>query len=280
MKLFLSTAPIAFAVGIVSQAAFAQDARDTHFDGPYVSGAIGLASQGNDRGDTIVFDTDRDGSFDNRVDTADGANAFSPGFCSGSAGGAVPDAGCGPDNNRPEYALRAGYDKRMGENFVVGGLVEVSKTNARDFTTAYSTTPASYTTSRELDHAISLRARAGYTPGGGALFYATGGVSNAKIDHSFRTTNTANSFTEQNDGDRVWGWQAGGGAEVMVTDRVSLGLEYLYNRFRDSKYSVAVGPGSAAANNPFLLASGGTNLRPSDRNFDYHSLRATLSFQL
>ncbi|MBV1691569.1 outer membrane beta-barrel protein [Novosphingobium sp. G106] len=272
---FFATA--AAAVGLTIPA-LAQDARDTHFDGPYVSATIGMAAQGNDRGDTLVFDTDRNGTYGDTVKTAAGANAFSPGFCHGTAGGAAPGA-CGPDNNRLEYAGRIGYDKRMGGNFVVGGLVEVSKTNARDYTSGYSTTPASYQLGRKLDYALSARARAGYTPGGGALFYATGGVSNAKLDHSFVTTNTANSFTEVNDGKRVWGWQAGGGAEVMVTNNVSLGLEYLYNRYNDSKYSVAVGPGTAPASNPFLLASGGTNIRTSDKNFDYHSLRASLSFQ-
>jgi outer membrane immunogenic protein len=271
---FIATAAL---VGFANPAS-AQDARDTHFDGPYVSGTIGMAAQGNDRADTLVFDTNRDGTYGDTVTTAAGANAFSPGFCHGTTGGATPGT-CGQDDNHFEYSGRIGYDKRMGGNFVVGGLFEVSTNNSRDYTTGYSTTPASYTLGRKVDYALSLRARAGFTPGGGALFYATGGVSNAKLDHSFITTNTANSFTEVNDGKRVWGWQAGGGGEVMLTNNVSLGLEYLYNRYNDNKYSVAVGQGTAPATNPFLLASGGTNIRVSDKDFDYHSLRATLSFQ-
>lgn len=255
----------------------AQD-RDAHFDGPYVSGIVGLAAKNNDRGDALVFDTNRDGTFNDTVATAVGANAFSTGFCNGAAVGATAAGGCTHDRDRIEYGGRIGYDMRNGD-FVVGALFEVSRNNSRDFTTGFSTTPASYTIARRLDHALSLRARAGFTPGGGALFYATGGASYAKIDHDFRTTNTANSFAEINDGKRVWGWQAGGGGEIMLTDNVSLGLEYLYNRYRDRKYSVAVGPGTAPATNPFLLASGGTNLRSSDRNFDFHSLRATIGLQ-
>jgi outer membrane immunogenic protein len=271
-------APVIFLTAAVATPALAQSQRDTHFDGPYVSATIGMAAQGNDRADTLKFDTNRDGSYDDTVNTAAGANAFTS-FCHGSAGGPTIADGCGPDNNRPEYSGRIGYDKRLGGNFVVGGLFEVSKTNARDYTTGYSSTPASYTLGRKLDHALSLRARAGYTPGGGALFYATGGASYGKINHSFATTNTANSFAEVNDGKRVWGWQAGGGGEVMLTNRVSLGLEYLYNRYNDGKYHVAVGQGTAPATSPFLLASGGTNIRPSDTDFDFHSLRATLGFQ-
>ena len=64
-----------------------------------------------------------------------------------------------------------------------------------------------------------------------------------------------------------------------MTNKVSLGLEYLYNRYDDGKYNVVVGPGTAPPTNPFLLDSGSTRLKGSDKNFDYHSLRATVGFQ-
>lgn len=263
----------------ISAPAMAQDARDTHFDGPYISGTIGLAAQGNDnRSDRIVFDKDGDGSFDDTITTAAGANAFSPGFCGGVSQGSTPAAGCSRDQDKLEYSGRVGFDKRYG-NLVGGLLVEASRSQSTDGASGFSTTPAGYAFTRELDYAVSLRARAGYTPNGGALFYVTGGGSYAKIDHSFSTTNTANSFAEQRDGKMVWGWQAGGGGEIMVTDNISLGLEYLYNRYKDNKYSVAVTRGTAPATNPFILTSAQTNIRPSGTNFDYHSLRASLSFQ-
>jgi outer membrane immunogenic protein len=277
MHLFRA-APFVAAVIAASPAA-AQSDRDSHFDGPYVSATFGMAAQNNDHGDTLVFDTNRDGRYGDQVTTSTGANAFGPGFCHGTAGGATPSDGCGPDNNRPEWSARLGYDRRMGHNFVVGGLFEVSKSYARDYTSGYSTTPASYQLGRKMDYALSLRARAGFTPGGGALFYATGGASYGKIKHSFRTTNTANSFADVDNDKHVWGWQLGGGGEIMVTKQVSLGLEYLYNRYRDNKYHVAVGPGTAPATNPFLLGGGGTNIRPSDTDFAFHSLRATVGFR-
>jgi outer membrane immunogenic protein len=279
MQIYRTSNIVAFAAAaLIATPALAQSERDTHFDGPYVSATIGMAAQGNDRADTLVFDTNGDGNYGDVVSTAAGTPAFVA-FCHGQAAGATPAAGCGSDKDRVEYSGRIGYDKRMGGNFVLGGLLELSKNNARDYTTGYSSTPASYTFSRKLDHALSLRARAGYTPGGGALFYATGGVSYAKIDHDFATTNTANAFTETDNGKRVWGWQAGGGGEIMLTNNVSLGLEYLYNRYRDNKYTVTATQGTAPATNPFSLASSGTNIRPSDRDFDFHSLRATLGFQ-
>jgi len=285
MTIYRTATAVALAIA-ASSPALAQDttpdgfARDTHFDGFYVSGFAGWGVQGNDGGDSILFDTNGDGAFDNTVNTVAGANAFSPGFCNGEALSAVPSGGCARDKDSMEYGGRVGFDSRMGGgNFVVGGLVEVSKSGSKDGTSAYSITPANYGIVRKLDYAVSARARAGYTPGGGALFYVTGGGSYAKIDHRFFTTNGVNAFDEDRDGKMVWGWQAGGGGEVMLTNQISLGLEYLYNRYRDNKYTVGVTQGTAGATNPFIQASPQTDLRLSDKNFDFHSLRATVSYQ-
>lgn len=256
--------------------AMAQD-RDTHFDGPYVSVSIGQAAATNRDGvDPVVFDTNRDGTYGDQVTTTTGFNAFSPGFCPGVASGNA-QGNCAGDKNGVEYAARLGYDMRMGD-IVIGGLIEGAKPEAMDAASAFSTTPAGYHLAREIDWSASARARLGYTPGGGALFYATGGGSYAKVNHTFSTTNTANSFTSTSDGDMIWGWQAGGGAEIMVAKNFSVGLEYLYNRYDDDKYFVAIGPGTASATNPFLLNGGGTNMR-QDTRFEFHSVRATLNLR-
>lgn len=275
---------IAFAAAVSATPAWAQDStsaaatRDSHFDGPYIQGFGGYSAQSKDSQERLKFDTNGDGSYDNTVRTTTGANAFSPGFCTGRATTATPAAGCRGDRDGAEYGARIGYDRRMGD-WVVGGLIEGSKSNAKDAVSGYSTTPASYSIQREIDYSITARARAGYTPGGGALFYVTGGGGIAKIDHDFYTTNTANAFDPQRNGKMVWGWQAGGGTEIMVTSKVSLGLEYLYNRYYDNKYNVLVTQGSAASTNPFIQDSASTRIKSSDKNFDYHSLRATVGFR-
>lgn len=274
--LLLSTGLVLGLAGLAAPA-LAQD-RASHFDGPYVQVFGGYDVQGGDKTDRLRFDTDGDGEYDDTVTTLAGANAFSPGSCSGLANGATPGAGCRGDRDGASYGARIGYDSRMG-NFVIGGLIEGSKGGAKDRVAAFSTTPASYSIQREQDWAASARLRAGYTPGGGALFYVTGGGSYAKIDHDFSTTNTANAFDPQRNKKGVWGWQAGGGTEIMLSDSMSLGLEYLYNRYTDNKYNVLVSQGTAPATNPFLLDSGSTRIKGSDRNFDYHSLRATVGFQ-
>lgn len=270
--------PMTAACALCAAPAFAQEARDTHFDGPYIGVGFGYTMQ-NNRPEALGFDRDGDRQYDDTVTTAAGADAFSPGFCHGFALGATPDAGCNPDRNRKDVSVRLGLDGRMGRNFVAGLLVEGSKNNAREATSGFSTTPAAYRLSRGIDYQIAARGRLGFTPGGGALFYATGGVSWSKMRHDFATTNTANTFTERGEGRMAWGWQGGGGAEVMLTDHVSLGLEYLFNRIRDKNYRVEVGQGTAPATNPFILGGGGTSIRQAERDFDYHLVKGTLNFQ-
>lgn len=282
MKMTKVSPALVLALAVVSTPAFAQsegEGKATHFDGPYVSGVVGLGLQNNDGGDHLVFDTDGDGKYDNAVNTAAGDSAFA-GFCNGGSRGATAADGCRNDRDKIEYGARLGYDKRLnGGNFVVGGLVEASRSNSTDSTSGFTAAGDAYRLQRGVDYAVSLRARAGYTPGGGALFYVTGGGGLARLDHKFATTNELNSFAEARDKKTVWGWQAGGGTEVMVTDNISVGLEYLYNRYKDNKYRVDVGPGTATADNAFLLTSGATSIRPSDKNFDYHSVRATVGLQ-
>ena len=274
VKYSLATATMFAAMGAVP--AQAQEIEDKEFDGVYIGGSFGLGAQTNDVNESIVFDTDGNGAFDNVVRTVSGANAFSPGFCNGAAKGNVRNAGCENDKDDLDYYVRAGADKQYG-NLVVGFMVDAGRSDSTDSVTGFSTTPASYTFTRQLDYAIGARGRIGYTPGG-VLFYATSGISYAKIDNSFSTTNGVNSFTD-NGKTESFGWTGGVGAEAKITDNVTMGLEYLFTSYNDDDYVVDVGPGTAGATNPFLLASGGTAMKRSDPDFDLHSIRLTAAFR-
>lgn len=268
----------ASAVSLLAVPALAQDNRDPSqdFNGPYISIGGGASLQGSDRGETLVFDTNRDGTYGDPVNTVGGTDAFAPGFCNGAATG-TENLGCRNDKDGPEFFGRLGYDKRMG-NFVLGAVIEGGHSVARDSVSGFSTTPASYTMSREADYQANARLRAGYTPGGGALFYVTGGGAYARLDNKFTTSNTVNSFAD-NGKSNAWGYAVGGGTELMVTNRIGLGLEYLYTDVKDKDYVVNVGPGTAPATNPFLLNGGGTDIRRSDPHFRTHSVRGTLSYR-
>ncbi|MFC3785808.1 outer membrane immunogenic protein [Sphingopyxis italica] len=267
------------AASLFAVPAIAQDNRDASqdFDGPYISIGGGASLQGSDRGESLIFDTDQDGTYGDQVTTVGDTDAFGPGFCNGAATGTA-NVGCRNDKDGPEFFGRLGYDKRMG-NFVLGAVIEGGHSVARDSVSGFSTTPASYTISREADYQANARLRAGYTPGGGALFYVTGGGAYARLDNKFTTTNAANSF-DDNGKTNAWGYTVGGGAEVMVTNNIGLGLEYLYTDVKDKDYVVNVGAGTAdPATNPFLLNGGGTDIRRSDPNFQTHSVRGTLSYR-
>lgn len=271
-SLMLATASLS----LFAAPAFAQS-EDEEWEGPYIGGSIGLAAQNNDRDEGVVFDTNLDGTFGDTVNTSLGANAFSPGFCGGAANGTTPIQGCRGDKDGLEYNIRAGYDVQQG-NIVYGFLLEGGKNEARDSVTAFSTTPANYVFTRELDYSLGARGRVGYAARG-ALFYATGGVAYGKIDNSFSTSNGTNSFSD-NGGTKSWGYSYGGGAEVKIAKNFSIGLEYLYTNYVDDDYVVSVGPGTAPATNPFLIANPtGTNMRRADSDFDMHNIRFTAAFR-
>jgi outer membrane immunogenic protein len=277
------------AIAMLATPAFAQDESRSSYDGVYVAGSLGAAIQRNDRDDIVVFDVNPNGTFGDTVTTSTGANAFGPataptasgGFCSGGAITTRLDGGCSGDEDDLEYAVKVGVDGQLGTNFVVGVLVEGSMTNAKDYTTAFSTTPANYFFSRGLDYAVSARGRFGFTPDGSGLFYVTGGPSYAKLDHGFTTSNVVNSF-EQRGGNKVWGYQAGGGAEYTLAQGLGIGIEYLYSKYDDEDYYVAIGSLGAAtpANNPFIRqGAAGTFFRPSEQDFAFHSIRVNAIYK-
>ena len=85
-------------IGAASLATFATPAfaqsEDKQWEGAYIGGSFGLGSQNNDRNESVVFDTNRDGAFDNSVNKILGVNAFAPGFCGGASTGTAPTDGC------------------------------------------------------------------------------------------------------------------------------------------------------------------------------------------
>ncbi len=264
----------ATAATVLAVPAMAQDNHDPaqDFNGPYVSIGGGGTLQGSDRGETLVFDTNQDGSFGDPVLDAAGGDVFAPGFCNGAAT-STANIGCRNDKDGPEYFGRIGYDRRMG-NFVLGAVIEGGRSEARDSVSGFSDAGDSYMMSREADWQAGARLRAGYTPGGGALFYVTGGGAYARLDNKFATTNSVNSFADSGK-TNGWGYSAGGGVEVMAARNLSVGLEYLYTDLKDDDYTVSVGQGSAPAPDPLT----GVDIQRSDPHFRTHSVRGTISYR-
>jgi outer membrane immunogenic protein len=242
--------------------------------GGYVGGHVGYGFQPKDKDETIVFDKDLNGVFNDTVTTTTGANAFSPGFCGGRAQTGLAASGCDKDDDGFEMGVRLGYDVQMG-NVVLGAVGEVTKANVADGASAFSTTPASYTFRRDLDWLMAARVRAGYAMGS-YLPYVTGGIAHAEIDRTFTSTNTANTFVPRYSQESV-GFQLGGGLERRVGP-MSVGVEYLYTRLDDNDYTVRV-QGPVAATNPFILTNlAGTDMRRDDK-FSFHAVRVTAAYR-
>jgi outer membrane immunogenic protein len=272
---FVASAAAMFA----ASPALAQDERG--WTGFYVGGQAGYGFQPGDGNETIQFDTALDGSFGDNVNTSVGANAFSPGFCGGSANGPTPGEGCRGDRDGIEYGAHAGFDYETGGGIVVGIVGDYSRSRQRDSVSAFSTTPARYTMTRRLRDAFSLRARAGVSMGstGSTLVYGTGGVVRGSIRNSFTTSNAANSFTG-NGNEKGWGYTFGGGVEQRLGANFSVGLQYLYRSIDAGDYVVRAGPGTAGLTNPFRIVNpNGTDFRRSDDDFTSHGVNLTASFR-
>jgi len=269
----------AAAAALVMAAAMASPTLAQDWSGGYV-GVYGGASMADDDGDeTLLFDRDLDGAFDDTVTTALGADAFSPGFCDGRAQSNAAAGGCSSDNKGVQGGVRAGYDWQFG-SFVVGGVADVSAFDLKDSATGFSTTPAAYQFTRELDHLAAARARVGYAYGP-ALIYATGGYAVGKVKNRFYTTNAANSFTASTDDDKADGWQAGGGLEYRLAPNLSITGEYLYTSLDAGDYVIRVGQGAAPATNPFVLAPNttGTDMIRSSTSFDVHAVQIGMNYR-
>lgn len=249
----------------------------TDWSGFYIGGSVGYATPNESDDESVLFDTNLDGRFNDTVRTTAGADAFSPGFCDGAAVGRTPAEGCRDTVDNVSYALRAGYDWQFG-GWVVGALGEFSQANIGTDVTAFSTTPASYTFNRDVNTVIAVRGRLGYA-WDRFLAYGAAGYAQGDIDHSFSTTNGANSFTPTGD-DEASGYQVGGGLEWAFTDNWSFGLEYLYTSLEDDDYTVRVGRGTAPVTNPFLLVNAtGTDMRRSEANIEFGTINATVNWR-
>lgn len=263
---------------LLSAATISSNALADDWSGFHAGAYLGSVMDPDDNNDTILFDTNLDGDFADTVRTASGANAFSPGFCDGTANDRTPATSCDNNSGGAEYGLRVGYDWQAGQ-LVYGVIGEYGMSDARDAVAAFSTTPAYYTMLRKVDAMFAVRARVGYSFGEDRnLVYATGGYVSADIDNFFETSNGVNTFVNSGSSDAD-GYQFGIGFERRFGERLSIGVEYLLSQLDDDEARVRA-QGPAAATNPFLLVNAsGTDFRRSDDDLDLDSLRLTASYR-
>jgi outer membrane immunogenic protein len=156
--------------------------------------------------------------------------------------------------------------------------------NLGDDVTAFSSTPASHTFTRDANSLTSLRARGGWASRAG-LLYATAGMAWGDTDQSFTTTSTLNAFTPSQDRE-IDGHKIGLGCEVklgevwLVEAGWSMGLEYICTELDDGDDPVAVGGRTAPSTNPFLIVDPtGTDMKRTLDLFAYSTVGITLNWQ-
>jgi outer membrane immunogenic protein len=243
--------------------------------GFYAGGQFGSGSLGDGRAEVVVFDKNLDGAFTDTVTTAAGANAFSPGFCTGAALATTPGGGCSQDDHGIDAGGRLGYDWQHGR-LVVGATAELSRVDLTDSVSAFSTTPASYAFSRKLETVGAVGARAGVA-GRSLLLYASGAAARGSVERSLATSNRVNTFVPS-DESGAWGYQVGGGLEYRL-GRVSLGAQYLFTRLDDKARYTVRAKGPAPATNPFVLTNpSGTDLRRAD-DLEFQTVRFTTTYR-
>ena len=281
---------IRFSTMVVAGVAILASAASAHaqnWTGFYVAGSVGAGFQKQKAGETVRFDTDLNGTFVDIVRTAAGVDAFSPGFCGGLAVNSTAAAGCGSDEGGFDFGGRLGYDRQVG-SLVLGGLFEMSRPDITDSATAFSTTPAFYSFTREVEYVAAFRGRAGFG-NSRVLVYGTGGAAWASVDQQFTTSNTVNTFvrSSESSGDddvagtsqAAWGYQAGGGVEFRIGARWSVTGEYLFTSIDDRESSAVRSQGPAPATNPFIRVNpAGTDLQRSEK-FDFQNVKFGLSYR-
>ncbi|WP_160296905.1 TonB-dependent receptor domain-containing protein [Sphingomonas sp. ERG5] len=276
--------------------------------GFHVGGAVGRGWAPRHGGEVLVFDTNANGAF---IDKITGANifdsqgglitddAFDPrhagrGFDGrGIALGAAASGGIRADRSRrASYGVRGGYDRQIGD-WVIGAVGEWSRYDLTDSVSAYgvlkdeqgdfrdSLPPASYTFTRHLNSIASLRARGGLA-WLGVLGYATVGLARGSVAHAFATTDTVNKFSDHSGGKALWGYQWGAGIEARVAGPFTLGLEFLHTRLRDRDYTVHAGVNpDRPIHTGFEASPGrpGTDIKRSSSYYEIDSLRLTVGYR-
>lgn len=119
-----------------------------------------------------------------------------------------------------------------------------------------------------IDYIGSLRGRLGWAFGSVHL-YGTGGVSFGGFADDFAVTSDGGvglASRERSNEDNI-GWVAGGGAELKLTQSVSLGVEGLYHRFQDYNSKIVLEDDD-----------GDTATFTTDAEQDFWVLRARLSY--
>ena len=170
-----------------------------------------------------------------------------------------------------------GYDYQMG-NFVIGAVADLNYIDAKSntsYTLPTATGTQTFGSDQDINYVGTVRAKAGYAMDR-FMVYATGGLAYADIDNNYNgggtyTDAAGNGYnvSAKTDNDD-FGYAVGAGFDVLATQNVSFGLEYLYTDLGKSKVDVNYTPVTAGAGTSFST--------DSNNDLTYHSVMAKASY--
>jgi outer membrane immunogenic protein len=174
--------------------------------------------------------------------------------------------------------LRAGYN--FQSNRLVYGVVgDISYANISEEQRAFSATPATYIERRKLDTLATLRGRLGYASDLPILPYITAGLAYGDVKYSWEGNSRAFRGDNGKDGSG-FGYVVGVGTDFMLTDKMTVGVEFLHYDLGDSGYkarfSGEAGGALAAFGN---AASGGTIQEGSEEDFAFQTLKVNVNWK-
>ena len=137
----------------------------------------------------------------------------------------------GPDSYRDIDGWLGGV--QIGLNTRMNGLVLGAEGDIAATGIGFSDVGQGFSLDGNLDWLATIRGRVGFIPTERVLVYGTAGVAFAGFDLDL------NGGGQLFGGNGTYtGWALGAGVETMVTDKLSLKAEYLYNDFGSDSYNL------------------------------------------
>ena len=204
--------------------------------------------------------------------SSNGAN-FDPGNNGLFGGGSS-----GSDDNNAGFVGggHIGYDYQLPNNIVVGAVADINYIDAQTNRTYTTNGGSTFASSSDVNYLGTVRGRVGYAFDS-VLLYGSGGLAYAGVDNnSVMPSNAVGSqfagYTFKDEGDDAdIGYSVGGGVDVLATQNISFGVEYLYTNLGKNEQSIT---GTNAFGNKVSFSSDSNN-----DDLDFHTVMAKASYR-
>ncbi|MBO0663557.1 outer membrane beta-barrel protein [Jiella sp. MQZ9-1] len=165
-----------------------------------------------------------------------------------------------------------GYDYQFQNNVVLGAVADFNYINRKKDTSYTTPNGAEFSAQNKLNYLGTARARLGYAMDN-ILVYGTGGLAYGSVKNSVSTPSTTTgdfagyTFSTDNEKKSV-GYTAGAGVDVMATQNLSFGVEYLYTNLGKNTQTVT---GTNGVNNVSFNSN-------SNKDLDFHTVWAKAAY--